>query len=438
MLVAACGACWLLAFWPQYAPAQRLPPNPFGSVGEDERLLSDIFLTPRYETRRRLNQAKTLLEQRRYGEAVTQLDRLLTQGEDYFLTGADHPTKDGESPPRLKSEALRLIGQMPPKGLQWYELQHGAAARAMLDRAQKQGDLPSLRTASGRFFHTAAGYEATWLLARRHLDRNRPLAAAMCYQRLIASPGRSRFEPALSVSFAAALLRAGHHDDLAQKALRDVKKNFPDAKLELAGRRIAWFAADDDPLAWLSDTLGPQQQRRGRVAGQWNFFGGDPSRNATSRGGTPLRGWRWKVPTSASPVVAGRIEQLQRAYVDRRYIALPSFHPLAVGDTVLMRTASHLVAVDLKTGKRLWPKQPALEIATGESNSSPSSFIRPGTSQFMHNLDRRMWNDAIYGRLASDGRLLFAVRKLAPLSDRQTPQIGIGPGGRRIILAQGP
>jgi len=56
----------------------------------------------------------------------------------------------------------------------------------------------------------------------------------------------------------------------------------------------------------------------------------------------------------------------------------------------------------------------------------------------MQNLDRRMWNDAIYGRLASDGRLLFAVRKLAPLSDRQIPRIGIDAAGRRIILPQGP
>ena len=444
MLVAVCCAVSLL--WPRGALAQLAPV--FSSPADDEPLLSDIFLTPRYETRRRLIQAKSLLEQRRYGEAVTQLDRLLTQGEDYFLLGAGRRVKEGHSPPRLKSEALRLIGQMPPKGLEWYELQYGAAARAMLDQAKKQSDLRALHNVAGRYFHTVAGYEATSLLARRHLDRGRPLAAAMCYQKLIASPARARYEPALSVSLAAALLRAGHHDRLALNALHDVKKNFSDAQLEIAGQQIPWFAADEDALAWLRETLGPQQPRGGQVARQWNLFGGNPARNGASRGGAPLRSWRWKVPVSSSPVVTERVEKLQRAYAARGYIALPSFHPLAVGDTILMRTASHFVAVDLKTGKRLWPKQPALDIAAGESADDDSPGARfPGarfsgsrraTTQFMHNLDRRMWSDAIYGRLASDGRLLFAVRKIAPLGDRKTSQIGINAAGRRIILPAGP
>ena len=38
--------------------------------------------------------------------------------------------------------------------------------------------------------------------------------------------------------------------------------------------------------------------------------------------------------------------------------AIPTLHPLAVGDVLLMRTLRKLLAVDFATGKRLWEAPP--------------------------------------------------------------------------------
>ena len=183
-----CGVFWvvvrsvvILAVWGHsVAVGQRLPV----SSGR----LQTVFLPAPRELRQELNKAIKDLEDEQYVDAIARLDLILSSqddksaefGEDYFLPG-----KDGEPLRSIKSEALRLIGELPIVGREVYQLQHGADAKQMLDRAIERHDLGALANVSRRFFHTPAGYDATMLLGMERLERGRPLAAVLHLQQLL-------------------------------------------------------------------------------------------------------------------------------------------------------------------------------------------------------------------------------------------------------------
>ena len=121
-----------------------LPAAPaYGQRNPNEKQVVNIFLPAPRELALRLSHAKKAIENEEYAEVVTQLGRLLLeleelpavdqagaeQPQDYFIG----PRGDEGTHTSLKTEAQRLIGSMPAKGREWYELQFGAAARAARD-----------------------------------------------------------------------------------------------------------------------------------------------------------------------------------------------------------------------------------------------------------------------------------------------------------------
>jgi len=130
-----------------------------------------IFPPPDRTLLRLLGKAGQLVDQHRYAEAVRCLGAILDSPEDHFF----QPDKSGPVHRSLKSEAQRLLGQMPRQGRELYELQYGVRARQLLIDAAVAGDAFELADVSRRFFHTQAGYEATLLLALYHLNEGRPL-----------------------------------------------------------------------------------------------------------------------------------------------------------------------------------------------------------------------------------------------------------------------
>ena len=100
--------------------------------------------------------------------------------DDFFF----QPDKQASVHRSLKAEAQRLIGRMPREGRELYELHSGGAAQRMLDEALVSGDAAKLAEVSGRYFHTRAGYEATFLLGLHDLDHGLALAGALTLRRL--------------------------------------------------------------------------------------------------------------------------------------------------------------------------------------------------------------------------------------------------------------
>ena len=144
------------------------------------------FAPPNRTVMRMLDLAQKLIDQGRHGDAVKMLNEVLNPApaadndEDYFFR--EPGAGDGSGGQRfqsLRSEARRLIGQLPKAARESYELRYGVVAQEKLDRAIAAGDIELLSEVQRRYFHTRAGYQAMLLLGRYHLDHGRPIMAAL-------------------------------------------------------------------------------------------------------------------------------------------------------------------------------------------------------------------------------------------------------------------
>jgi hypothetical protein len=85
---------------------------------------TDAFLPVDREVTRQWEKAKSLVEQGNFSDAATLLDEILERGEDYFFK----PDASKSTYRSLKTEAERLVGNLPVEGRKAYELQFGARA----------------------------------------------------------------------------------------------------------------------------------------------------------------------------------------------------------------------------------------------------------------------------------------------------------------------
>jgi outer membrane protein assembly factor BamB len=389
-------------------------------VGEEP---ADVFLPAPRNLRHDLGRAARALEEGQYAEAVDLLGNLLaapvTDGadageaageQDYFLGEAT----EGGAQTSLKTQAQQLLGGMPEKARELYELKFGAEARQLLTRALEGRDYALLVEVTRRYFHTQAGYEATLLLGRYHLDRGRPLAAALRFARLLESPVASRqFEPELSVLLATCWLMSGM-PDRARETLAALAERDPQATLRIGDNQVSLSQDQEEALAGLERLAAAAWLRESQGASQWTVYRGDAARNAESRGGFPLLVARWRVRAAHDPGDEELIQQQREMFRDQGVPALPSLQPLAVGNDILMRTPRRLVAVDLETGKRVWEfpwfEPPEEELGTGEVIRLDLRMPDPYTLE----LQQRVWDDAPFGQMSSDGDRVFLLWRLAP------------------------
>ncbi len=375
-----------------------------------------LMLAPR-EFQQQLKQAERAIAQEQYGEAIDQLGSLLhaprtsaggdqsPAQEDYFLG------RPGEShyQTSLRSQALRLLGSLPAAGRELYELQFGAEAQRLLNQALLSSDLDGLADLSRKYFHTDAGYKATFLLGRLYLDRGRPLAAAMCFQRLRDTDiAERRYDPELSVLLGVSWQMAGM-PDRAVAVLEDLRRRNPNTEFLVRGERVPIFSNAADAGTWLARTFDPPERSSSRIPVEWWMHRGDPTRNAAVEGGLPLLRPRWRVPVSNDPDDEELVQSLMTSHREDESQPLPSGFPLVVGGVALMRTSDNMLAVDFASGKRIW-EFPWSEPSNVDGDQD--TLVSRQDESARQQLEERLWRDAIYGQLSSDGRSVFLIDDL--------------------------
>ncbi|HWA98463.1 MAG TPA: PQQ-binding-like beta-propeller repeat protein [Pirellulales bacterium] len=134
---------------------------------------------------------------------------------------------------------------------------------------------------------------------------------------------------------------------------------------------------------------------------------------------------------TSDPEIERLTAQLRQTYIDQGLAALPSVYPLAVNDFIFTRSVAGLVAIDFKTGKRVWngPIDDATRALLDSASVEPASNA-PRLAAW---LDNRLWDDNIYGSLSSDGRSIFCVEDLASDLSGESMRTTVGPHGRILI-----
>jgi outer membrane protein assembly factor BamB len=112
----------------------------------------------------------------------------------------------------------------------------------------------------------------------------------------------------------------------------------------------------------------------------------------------------------------------QETYYREHGVALFSgLHPLAVGNVILMRTATNVLAVDFQTGKRIWQTMSEEDPATSDPRMNRMGMRGNIGQPALYG--QRIWDDATYGTLSSDGKRVFVIEDL-PL-EAAVPNPGI-------------
>lgn len=405
-LVFGAACCCLLGLTASTASAQGLLRS----------LQSARFIEAPRAIAQQLREAERSIADERYSEAVVRLGDLLQRdavagaeedgaGQDFFMNvdvggpGAPEPVVS-ES---LLYRARRMIGELPPKGLEVYELQYGPLARKMLDDASTSRDWDAVEEVRRKYFHTAAGYDASMLLAQREWLAGRPLGAYLLLEELMRSPAaRQRLDGSLEIAFAAAAKRSGRE--------LDAELTVDGGQAVLGGETVRF--ADREELDRLVEERFPAAEKLQQpAASDYRMLGGSLDRNGGAQGEMPLANPRWTVVTTASPRQERTIKQRSDEMTTRGELPPPSFLPLKVGDQLLMRTTERLVGVDYKTGKRVW-QYPWYSAYEGFDEEQASFDAIPGEEDPGNLLSQRVWNDLPFGQMSSDGKRVFVLDDL--------------------------
>jgi len=375
---------------------------------------------------RRMREAEEAIKDSRYNEAVISLGDLLARvtdaGDEGELLSQDFFIDAGESRglgtpfnQSFKNRVRDMIGGLPSAAMETYELRYGPSARKLLDEAATARDWGTVREVRRRYFHTQAGYDASWLLAQHEMLEGHPIAASTLLDDIVICPRAvNRLGKEVRVLHAAAC-------KLAKRVLPTALSGTPE-KFTIGG--VDQSGPEGDELeAWIEQFYGSTEKLAQGQLEDYRVFNAGGNRNGASSGQMPLSNVRWQLDTTVSPKQQREVDELRRTLVSSGEMPPPSWIPLKVGNQLLMRTTEYLVGVDYRTGKRVWlhpwNKTPE-EDETSEANARIAN-ARMGnapsqSSQSALFLKQRVWNDLPYGQATSDGERVYVLEGLKTVS----------------------
>jgi len=190
----------------------------------------------------------------------------------------------------IRAEANRLLGSMPPEGLEFYEIRYGPPANSLLSEAKSKGDVLILGAVAQRYLHTKAGEKATSYLATYHLDRRRYLMAALCFERLVDRQGADKLDDRTLFKAALAFRRAGDQGR-ADRVWQQLASRIGRQGMKIGDQVVsaAQLRRELDRGTEGAETISKHETP---------YFRGDPPRTVQGYGGPPFLGEpRWTVST---------------------------------------------------------------------------------------------------------------------------------------------
>lgn len=356
---------------------------------------------------RKLEAIREYMQVGAFREVTQALQDILDHRQDCFVpvSRADTKTISWRS---AHAEANRLLGSMPAKGRQVYEVLSGGRAGALLKEAKDKGDREKLAEVMRRYLHTQAGSEAAELLGMEHLDRGRYLMAAVCFGQLLEKadlPGMTLFKAAIA-------LRRYGDDAGVQRTWKRLTEKFPDG-LTAGERRLS--------LAELKNMLDAPVDARPQSAttSDWLMFRGNASRSAAAvefPAAASLTA-SWQMPMGIESTTKSWIDTAINNTQNRGHAIVPGFSPLAHAGKAIFRSHGNLQAVDLVSGELAWRSQMNGSLDFPVQLTPPSASIQSQMTtwveSFLAQNPATLVENTTQGTLSSDGQRVFAVEDLA-------------------------
>jgi outer membrane protein assembly factor BamB len=401
---------------------------------------ASITLPTNNRLKKKLDAAQDYMKDEAWEKAVAILQSLLDAEEDVFVPPAEHGSaehapagKDKAQWVSIRSEANRLLAGMPDKGLQYYRLSYGAAARGLLEQARATHDPELLAQVARRYLYTDAGAEATALLATYHLDRGRFSLAAVYFERLIAREGLDKLSRPALLQAALAFHRVSAREEKgAAEKYRKLEESVWKELADQGGGRLRL----GDRAVELADLRAEVNSGRDVTAGvhrhDWAMYRGNASRSAVSSGDRPFMEKRWSVSTTREEKTRELLAKAVTACTHNNQAVLPQFFPIAADGKLIYRTYWGLQAVDLKDPRRpCWDSllsEWSLDALDGKDARQkatylPSQMVAP----YMEIRPSIFFENSVIGTLSTDNNQVYVVEDLAvPPSN----PMGMGfPGG---------
>lgn len=360
----------------QDANGQPQPPNKGAKAaepvkGEDKPFTDAVTVPTDREARRLIQAAQDYIKKKEWRVAAECLQSLLESREDSFLEidGANDQGKPEKRRISVRSEANRMIGELPPDGLEFYQVLYGQTAGERLKEALEKSDPAVLAEVASRYRHTTAGGEATALLATYHLDRGNYLMAALCFEKILGRPDADKLSAKTLFKAALAFRRAGD-SETAEKTWKRVAEKAGRGEFLLGGQK----ATVDRLRAEFERPINGAAQQMPREA---YVFRANATRSATGVGGAAFLEPRWttsmlplddskgespKEDVEATNWIRANLEGALKTLENRPI--LPSFFPVATNGKLLYRTYDGVYCVSLrdletpegkiKAGELLW------------------------------------------------------------------------------------
>ena len=345
--------------------------------------------------RRWLKDARMRLDAGKVAEGLTLVQRILDRGDDGFVR-----LQSLGKLVEVRFEALRIVSSLSPNDRVIYEKLFGTQARQLFDRAKTTGHPTDATEVSRRFFHTAAGFEASRWLASRWLDHGEARTAARMWERILAEPvHQERITSAVRVQ-AAIAYRAAGNDRRANEVLGPLN----DATLKIAGE-----PRDSGQAAEFVDTM--KLTQRDFSTGEWLTPTGSWTRNAARSGSVP-----WLNPLWSAPLFTGPAEVIQQkewlSWQEGHHLPMLAVagEPVVVRDQVVVRDFQGISALELGSGRLVWRYRSRLP--TGD-------VIRAVAQQSLNDHDlakavqEAFASNTALGTLSTDGRFVFAVEAVS-------------------------
>jgi len=353
-----------------------------------------VFLPADRVRERQFSQATDLVAAGRWSDAAALFDELLGAERDAFLRGRD----DDATRRSLKAATWQALKDQPAPGREAYELLFGARAQRALEEALERYDAAGVVAVARRWFHTPAGRRAALLSAFTALEADQPAVAASWLELLAATASAAEFEPTLSLMRSVALARSG--DPAAARELLA----RPRGPARIGGRELPAVMSAADAAGWLE-----QMERGGGPAAsqaEWCQPRGVPGRNPLATASRPLLVPRYRVPLTRHPEEARLLERQRRSLADAGLPPMPAGAALAIDGLLVVRTGLGILAVDFKSGKRLW-----LQASGADLGGLPADQASDGSAgeNAVQAALARVFDDATSAGLSAADGLVFAV-----------------------------